>query len=66
MCAQHMLLPSIICCETEHEGDKSIYLQLEKQQHRTYGSLRLPQEAATQELSYRSRLNPENSTSVSG
>lgn len=39
-----------------------MYLQHEKQQHRRCGSLKLPQEAATQELSHYGRLNPENST----
>lgn len=53
-----MLLPSTICYELQSEGDKSIYLQHEKQRGRC-GSPKLPQEAATQELSRRSRLNPE-------
>lgn len=51
-------MPSVICSELQYEGDKSVYLQCEKQQHRRYGSLKLPQEAASQKQTHNLRLNP--------
>lgn len=66
----HLHVLGICCCPAlfamnfNTKDTNLFYLQHEKQQHRRCGSLKLPQEAATQELSHHSRLNPENSISA--